>query len=289
MNVHARVHPVHPALRGLVTGGYHLGSELLEPGEVIAVPAGRGVSLNVNIGVAPAGFPSAYAVGPGHLYHYGAGEAPKDGLSAPPVRVDWVGLRFSPLGAYVLLGGLLGELSGTIVDLGDLFGAAGRVLADRFRGTGTPAAHFALLDDFLLRRAEAGPRPNPEVVMAWHRLTRSAGRVPLGGLAAEAGWSRDHFGRTFRRQLGMTPKSAARLIRLGHLLGRAEPGRPRWTDLAAEHGFCDQPHLNRDMREFMGVSPATYFSRLRPCGCLVASVPERGASDTSKTTALQGA
>ncbi|WP_051900977.1 helix-turn-helix domain-containing protein [Streptomyces aureus] len=279
MDVHARVHPVHPALRGLVTGGYHLGSELLAPGEVIAVPAAPGVSINVNIGAAPAGFPSAYAVGPGHLYHYGARE------SLPPTRVDWVGLRLSPLGAYVLLGGLVGELGKSVVDLGDLFGPAGRVLADRFRGADSPAAHLAVLDAFLLRRAEAGARPNPEVIRAWHRLTRSGGSAPVAHLAAEAGWSADHFGRVFHRQIGMAPKSAGRLIRLGQLLRHAEPGRSHWPELAAEHGFCDQPHLNRDMREFMGVSPATYFSRLRSCGCLVASAPERRGSDTSKTAA----
>ncbi|MET7988749.1 MULTISPECIES: AraC family transcriptional regulator [unclassified Streptomyces] len=273
---------MHPALRGLVLGGYHLGSELLEPGEVIAVPAGLGVSLNVNIGAPPTGFPSAYAVGPGHLYRYGAREAVR------PVRVDWVGLRLSPLGAYVLLGGLLGELGKGIVDLGDLFGAGGQGLADRFRGAGPPAARVALLDDFLLRRAEAGPRPNPEVVRAWHRLTHSAGRAPLTGLAAEAGWSPDHFGRVFRRQVGMAPKCAGRLIRLRHLLRHAEPGRSHWPELAAEHGFCDQPHLNRDMREFMGVSPAAYFSRLRPCGCLSAPVPELRGSDTSKTAVPSG-
>ncbi|MGW3910050.1 helix-turn-helix domain-containing protein [Streptomyces sp. NPDC005070] len=278
MNVHARVHPAHPALRGLVMGGYHLGSELLEPGEVIAVPAGLSVSLNVNIGAAPPGFPSAYAVGPGHLYRYGARE------SVSPTRVDWVGLRLTPLGAYVLLGGLLGELGKGIVDLGDLFGTAGQLLADRFRGADTPAAHLAALDGFLLRRAQAGSRPSPEVVRAWHRLARSAGRAPVAGLAAEAGWSRDHFGRVFHRQVGMAPKSAGRLIRLGRLLRYAEPGRSHWPELAAEYGFCDQPHLNRDMREFMGVSPATYFSRLRPCGCLGPAGPEQCGSDTSKTT-----
>ena len=33
---------------------------------------------------------------------------------------------------------------------------------------------------------------------------------------------------------------------------------PAWAELAAEHGFYDQSHLNREFRDIAGVTPGAY-------------------------------
>lgn len=274
----------HPALRELVQGDYHAGVETLLPGEVIAVPASLSVSLNLNFGEPPAGLPAAYAAGPGFLYRYGGGET-------SAVQVAWIGLRLTPLGAYRLLGAPPAGLAGHVVDLAEVFGTPGRVLAEQCRAARSHAERFALLDAFLLHRCAEGPRPSAEIVRSWQLLTRSAGRARIAELAADVGWSGDHLGRVFRRQVGLSPKTAARLMRLMYLLARVDAERTRWPELAADHGYSDQSHFNRDMREFTGMSPSEYVSRLRPCGCLGAGPKTpgrsarsaRGASDSFKT------
>ncbi|MCX5265710.1 AraC family transcriptional regulator [Streptomyces sp. NBC_00199] len=265
----------HPALRELIQGAYHAGMETLSPGEVIAVPASLSVSLNLNLGEPPAGLPVAYAAGPGHLYRYGGSETSS--------QLTWVGLRLTLPGAYRLLGAPPADLAGQVVDLAEVFGTPGRVLAERCRAARSHPELFALLDAFLLCRSIDGPRPSAEIVRSWQLLTRSAGRARIAALAADVGWSGDHLGRVFRRQVGLPPKTAARLMRLKNLLGCVDPERTRWPELAADHGYSDQSHFNRELREFTGMSPSQYISRLRTCGCLSAAPkpPGLSAKDTS--------
>ncbi|MEU1481232.1 helix-turn-helix domain-containing protein [Streptomyces sp. NPDC005760] len=278
MDVYARP---HPALRELIQGAYHAGRETLSPGEVITVPASLSVALNLNFGEPPAGLPVAYAAGPGCLYRYGGSETSS-------VQLTWVGLRLTPLGAYRLLGTPPADLAGHVVDLTEVFGTPGRVLAEQCRAARGHPELFALLDAFLLCRSVEGPRPSAEIVRSWQLLARSAGQARIAELAADVGWSGDHLGRVFRRQVGLPPKTAARLMRLMNLLGCVDPERTRWPELAADHGYSDQSHFNRDLREFTGMSPSEYISRLRPCGCLGA-VPKspglsaKGTSDSFKT------
>ncbi|MFF1723256.1 helix-turn-helix domain-containing protein [Streptomyces sviceus] len=272
--------PPDPALRGLVEGRYHAGREVLARGETVVVPASLSLCLNVNCGEAPPGSPAAYAAGPGLLYRYGAEER-------GPTVVEWVGVRLTPLGAYRLVGGPLSRTGGCIADLSDLFGAPGRILAERCRAAHGWQERFGLVDEFLLRRLAEGPEPSPETVRAWRLLSSSTGQLRVAELAADAGWSTDHFGKVFRRQTGLSPKTAARLMRLQALLRCAARQPAGWPRLAAEHGYSDQPHFNRDMREFTGMTPSAYFARLRPCGCLSApprpEVARTAGSDSFKT------
>ena len=100
---------------------------------------------------------------------------------------------------------------------------------------------FAALDDFLLHRIGNGPAPAPEVRWAWRRLVSSDGAVPIGLLARQAGWSHKHLITKFRQQVGLTPKTAARLLRFEHAwrqLGGGEPAH--WDRLAADGGYADQ-------------------------------------------------
>jgi len=124
---------------------------------------------------------------------------------------------------------------------------------------------FAALDDFLLHRIGNGPAPAPEVRWAWRRLVSSDGPVPIGLLARQAGWSHKHLITKFRQQVGLTPKTAARLLRFEHAwrqLGGGEPAH--WDRLAADGGYADQSHLIREFREFTGGTPADFLARSIP-------------------------
>jgi methylphosphotriester-DNA--protein-cysteine methyltransferase len=58
-----------------------------------------------------------------------------------------------------------------------------------------------------------GPRTSPQVGWAWQRRVTTGGTVPIGQIADEVGWSHKHLMVQFRRQAGLRPKTAARLIR----------------------------------------------------------------------------
>lgn len=216
----------------------------------------------VNTGGAFGGHPRAFATGLTDTYDV----IEQDGA------IECVDLKLTPLGAYTLFGVDMAELTGRVVDLADMLGPAGCRLTERLANTPGWAERFRMLDDVLLRRAEEGPAPAPEVAWAWRRLVGSGGVLAIGELAHEVGWSRRHLVTRFRQQVGLPPKTVARIVRFDGLLRRlGTAGRAQWSRIATECGYYDQAHMNRDFREFAGTTPTAFLARL----------PERMAAEVT--------
>ena len=117
----------------------------------------------------------------------------------------------------------------------------------------------------LLERLERGPRPAPEDSWAWERLVATGGAVPIGRIAREVGWSHKHLLARFSRQVGLRPKTAARLVRLNRVWRRLDERRPLdWGQVAADAGYADQAHLIRDFHQFTGTTPTQFQARTLP-------------------------
>jgi AraC-like DNA-binding protein len=178
-----------------------------------------------------------------------------DGACAPSYLELWL----APLGAYRILGLPMDRVGGQTVDLADLVGVDGRELAGKVRDAPTWRDRFALVDQFLLRRLERGPHPSPEVAWAWQRLVATRGAAPIGEIARDVGWSHKHLISRFKQQIGLPPKTAARLVRLDGVWRHLDvPGRRSWSQVAAEAGYADQAHLIRDFRRFTGTTPTGF-------------------------------
>lgn len=170
-------------------------------------------------------------------------------------------------GARALLGLPAGELAGDVVDLGDVLGRRLGPLIDRLASTPDWPSRFALLDAALLTLAGRGRGERgvaPEVGYAWDRLAETDGTLRIEQLAGEVGWSRRHLGARFRREIGLAPKAAARVIRFERACARLLiPSRPTLATVAADAGYVDQSHLARDFRELAGLT-ATQWLAERP-------------------------
>jgi AraC-like DNA-binding protein len=237
----------HPLLRPLLPRGYAGFTQATSPRHLV-LPATTSVPLVVKI-LDSAHRPPAFVMSP-HASSWLV-----DGDCAASYLEVWL----DPLGAYRLLGLPVNELSGQLIDLADLFGGAARRLAEQLRETANWRQRFALMDQFLLRRMAGGPRPSPQVGWAWQRLVTTGGTVPIGQIADEVGWSHKHLIVQFRRQAGLRPKTAARLIRFDRVWRHVDQRRPLdWGQVAADTGYADQAHLIRDFRQFTGITPTGY-------------------------------
>lgn len=182
-----------------------------------------------------------------------------------------VQLNFTPLGAHVFLGLPMHELTGRVVALEDVLPRGTHSLAGRIEAASDWDERFTILDAVLLRRfADARP-PDPEVAWAWHALERSHGRVRIAALAERTGRSRRHLGARFREHVGVPPKTMARIFRFRRAFALIQR-RPELalTEVALECGYSDQPHMNREFREFARSSPADVARRIVPDGGLLA-------------------
>jgi AraC-like DNA-binding protein len=240
----------HPLLAALVPRGYAGFTEATTPRRLV-LPATTSIPVVVKLVDSPYR-PPAFVMGAHGTFSVVEGDC------APA----YVEVLLDPLGAYRLLGLPMGELDGQLVDLVEVLGAEGRRLGERLREAPSWRQRFALLDRFLLRRLEEGPRPSPEVGWAWERLVATGGSVPIGRVAEEVGWSHRHLIARFKRQVGLRPKVAARLVRFDRVLGHLDtPRRPDWGLLAAEAGYADQAHLVREFHQFTGTTPTAFAAR----------------------------
>jgi AraC-like DNA-binding protein len=185
---------------------------------------------------------------------------------------EGVQVDLAPLGVHVLLGRPVADLTDRCPPLDALGVPALAALPARVAAADGWAARFAAVDDALLGLlAAARTRPDPEVVAAWRRLVRSGGSTPVGELAREVGWSRRHLLTRFTAQVGLGPKTAARVLRFrraAQLLvpvapdgGPVAPVRRSIADVAADCGYADQAHLAREFRDLAGCPPSTYAAQ----------------------------
>ncbi|MDO8188813.1 helix-turn-helix domain-containing protein [Conexibacter sp. JD483] len=185
-----------------------------------------------------------------------------DGLS------HGVEIYFTPLGARRVLGLPLRELTNQVVPFEDVLGEpAARELVERLALAPGWAERFALLDTAIGARLRAAREPAPSLAWAWRRLEQSGGRLTVGALAQELGCSRRHLVGQVHEQLGLPPKTFARILRFNRaveLLGRDDGGR--LGEIALDCGYYDQAHLNRDFRAFAGDPPSAFLARRLPDG-----------------------
>jgi AraC-like DNA-binding protein len=190
------------------------------------------------------------------------------GLHAGPALIaqdsEQVGvhLEINPLAVRTLLGVPAAELAGRVIDLADLPRPGLGELPERLRAASSWAARFEIVDRTLLgsAAASAGDRPPSEVGWAWRRLLGSGGAVAVHELASDVGWSRRHFAERFAREVGLTPKQAARVVRFGRAadrLRRLPPGG--LAEVAHACGYFDQAHMSNEFRALAGCSPRTWL------------------------------
>ncbi len=167
-------------------------------------------------------------------------------------------INVTPPWAYALFGLPLHTIARRTIPLEQVLGEPHVV--ERVYEAGGWEDRFHLLDEVLTKRLDGVRPPSGGVVWAWRRLVETDGRVAVGALAEELGWSRKRIVARFREEVGLPPKAAARLVRFERtraLMERTE--RPDWARIAVECGYYDQSHLINDFRAVTGRTPATFF------------------------------
>lgn len=163
----------------------------------------------------------------------------------------------TPLAARQLFGVPMAELADRIVDVDDLARGWAAVLLDRLAGIADWKARFDLLDAVFTARLAAGPPPPALVARALKRLQHQ----PVATIARDLDTSRARLHRLFLDQVGLPPRTVRRLLRFERAMSRLSSGWPL-AEVAAASGYYDQPHFNREVRDFAGESPAALRRRM---------------------------
>jgi AraC-like DNA-binding protein len=185
------------------------------------------------------------------------------GMCDQPINTEYRGgrkgvqIRLDPLAAYALFDVPMYEIKNRIVALSDLLGQVAYQWEQHVLSARDSPARFGILNRLLGDRIASGARPSAEVTLAWRTLQRTGGGSRVDELVSDAGCSHRQLAKLFRSQVGVNPKTAARVLRFERAARMLETGRVSPSQVAAVCGYADQPHLTREFRRLADVTPAS--------------------------------
>ena len=189
-------------------------------------------------------------------YTFLAGTLKSPWLLRPGHRVATIGVRFRPGAVRAFLPIDMAAAVDVEVPLSRIVGPVEAADLDRaLIAATTPKAQF----DVIERRLESwlaarGERPRSLEAVAM--IFASSGRAPMARICARLDWTPRTLQRVFARELGISAKFFARIVRLNRLLlALEETERAVAVDVALELGFYDQPHMLHDARLLAGRKP----------------------------------
>lgn len=177
-------------------------------------------------------------------------------------RVELMGVSFRVGGAYPFFGMPLAELTNETAALDALNHADLLRLYERLAEIESMTGRIELLEVWLLNRLARGVERDPLIPASLEMLHTSGGGLAIPTLAESFAISQRHLERLYQRQVGMSPKKFAQLLRVETArLALKDLRLPTTTSLAAELGFYDQSHFIREFQAVIGMTPYRYLRR----------------------------
>jgi len=241
-------------LTGYQENGWRLTGAVEMASLIVPLIVSFGAPFSIALGRKPAAGDdhASFAAGlyAGHVMMHSGGDC-------ACVQVD-----FTPLGAYRFFGLPMRELSSRMVGLDDLADREITELRRRLEDADDWNDRLDLAEAFVVERLRRGPELSRAVVSAYRELAFCHGNIRIEAIATRLGWSRKHLSQRFQDEIGLSPKSLARIMRFNRTLDLANrEAQPDWAGLAAECGYADQAHLTREFGEFAGATPTGWQSR----------------------------
>jgi AraC-like DNA-binding protein len=182
-------------------------------------------------------------------------------ITANEGRAWVVGARLTPEGGRRVTGVPANDLRNRVYCLSDVVGErAASDFVDQIRNANSPSDRFALIERFIIRCVQRRCRWPTPLRWAAEQLEAGAG---VASVAESIGWSRGRLHRRFIENVGLSPKTYARVRRF-HAALSAIKTAPTLTELAHAAGYSDQAHFTRDFSDFAGMSPSAYLRARAP-------------------------
>lgn len=170
---------------------------------------------------------------------------------------ECIQIDFTPLGAYRFFGMPMSELAGRIVTLYELGDRGIGELRDRLAQQSDWDRRLEIAEEFVADRLRASRPASMEIAWAYEQILECRGAIRVGEVADRLDWSRKHLNDRFREEVGVGPKSLARMARFNHALTLARDAADCWAGIAMAAGYSDQAHMVREFREFGGITPTS--------------------------------
>jgi AraC-like DNA-binding protein len=180
-----------------------------------------------------------------------------------------VGVMCQPSAGALITGSSMARYSDRFVDVAEVLGERGGLLAARVRAAMapdplSPVAHrtaMAAFDD-ALRPLLPVEDPEGELVNRLVAFVETRGDVlRVAQLCTEFGLSPRTLQRLAHRRLGLPPKWLIQRRRLQEAAERLRTGSTTLTEVSAALGYADQSHFTRDFAKVTSMTPGEFAAR----------------------------
>lgn len=208
------------------------------------------------------------------------GQMTRPVMIKPTGSVRLIGIRFHPGGTFPFVRISMDETTDQIIELGAIAADLKREFAAVGEADASLSIKVAAFQRVLVKRLRSC-RHDVRLVELTAKIVRTAGRVSVDSLAAEAGVSARQLRRRFIMEVGVGPKLLCRLLRFQQVFKAVDRNDAEWAGVALECGYYDQAHLINDFRQFAQQTPSVLLAN--SSGLTEAFTRKNRMSDFSNT------
>jgi AraC-like DNA-binding protein len=239
--------------------------EKTDPPFVISVPAQVEQILNFELGVMPGIHHRDRCVS--DVVAVGGTQTSFSGYLKVRAGVESFAVFFQPAGWSMLFGTPVAELTNRFEDATAVADSSLRKLWNRLGEVSTFESRVMLVEEYLLNRVSCVSLRS-QITTAANFIFRRRGAIGVEALATAYSFGLRQFERRFGQEIGVSPKSFARIARFQSALDAKLIAPQRsWLDIAHSFGYHDQMHMIHDFEALGRTTPThliTQMADVRP-------------------------
>lgn len=176
-----------------------------------------------------------------------------------------MGVRFHASGSHLAIGAGMDEFTDGSLPVEDFDPGASQPLVDAIACAPDTHARVMILQRYIAKRVARNARYQDTAVgHLTSRIGRTRGLLGITDLAAETGISVRQLERRFLKQIGVSPRQFANVVRFRRVFDMVRTSaKPDWMRMAVSAGYFDQSHMIRDFNRFLGCTPTQFVSQLK--------------------------
>ncbi len=183
-------------------------------------------------------------------------------LTLLPPYTSILFVKMYPWTPYLLFDDPIWHLNNKVTDLECLTrDKEFRQLARDVRSIDTLEKAAPLLDGFFLKKLASQKLETPFLTFAIQQIFKTSGTINIESLRQNIHASRRYVEKLFKKNIGLTPKQYARLIRVkkASIILRQQGYRRQISSVAAALDYYDQSHFLKDFKMVVGKTPSQYL------------------------------
>ncbi|CAL1520865.1 helix-turn-helix domain-containing protein [Chitinophaga sp. MM2321] len=254
----------HASLKGMVTH-YRIKSAQLSGPFVFAnfSPIFQGLIFNIRP-LDDINFVKKETVDLKHKVYFVGQAISSSTLVSSSLNVDLIAVNFTPTGVFRLTGIDLDSFTDQIVDAETIFGTEINQLHEQLIAAKDQSTALRLIDNYLYLKAAKRKKENKSHILeSVSILKNNAAGISVKMLQKATNTSPSTLERSFKSEIGMTPKMYQRLLRFNQARQYIDENHcTDWWEIVVLFAFYDQSHFISEFRFFAGQTPMQYLQTI---------------------------